>query len=116
MLVRGPLHKLDGHITREAYFRMPDMFFDIAIDYINEWGKHLDNLHNLNCLLLRTIPGRNDFQRAVETLQTKCPILNINIDLMFYEFTYMKDHLAMKWFDKPRHNNVAEVERNISNA
>lgn len=88
-------------------------FFDTAVSYLDAWGKHTDDLQDLNCLLLKRQPQRVDIEKAVATLQNKCPNVAIDEDVLFDEVSGIQEFLKgggvlEEW--KRRHHSLEDGE------
>ena len=88
-------------IAREIFLKISNSFFTTAVNYLQAWGKHTDNLQNLHCLLLKKKPQREEIQRATATLQEKCPNVLIKEDDLFDEISaqqeFLKGELLNEW-------------------
>ena len=81
------------HTTKEDFLKLSRAFYSTAVAYLNAWGKHVDDLKDLQCLLLKKFPERFEFQKAGLLLQVKCPNVSISIDNVFDEVTYLQQVL-----------------------
>lgn len=95
VLVRGLLRELEenGAMSKESFLKTSQSFFTMAVNYLQAWGKHTDNLKDLHCLLLKRQPQREAIQKAAGTLQEKCPNVTINEDAMFDKVTGLQEFL-----------------------
>ena len=62
----------EGLTTTEEFFKISCIFYSAAVAYLNAWGKHVDDLKDLQCLLLKKFPERSEFQKAALVLQERC--------------------------------------------
>ena len=83
----------EGHTTKENFLKLSRAFYSTAVAYLNAWGKHVDDLKDLQCLLLKKFPERSEFQKAGLLLQVKCPNVSISIENVFDEVTYLQQVL-----------------------
>ncbi|XP_053277202.1 uncharacterized protein LOC128438617 isoform X2 [Pleuronectes platessa] len=103
VLARGLLGELveNAAITRENFLNTTQSFFTMAVNYLQAWGKHTDNLNDLHCLLLKNKPLREEIQKATATLQEKCPNVKIKEDDLFDEVSalheFLKGESLLKW-------------------
>ncbi len=74
----------------KQFLKTSKSFFTTAVTYIKAWGKHTDDLKDLQCLLLKKQIQREEIQKAAATLQEKCPNVTINEDALFDEVTACK--------------------------
>ena len=95
VLTRGLLREMEGTgtLTHAIFFDISRAFFSAALNYIQGWGRHNDDLRDLQCLLLKNIPTRPEIEKAVETVQAKCLVVTINEDVLFDEVTYLNAYL-----------------------
>jgi hypothetical protein len=95
VLVRGLLRELEenGAMSKESFLKTSQSFFTMAVNYVQAWGKHTDNLKDLHGLLLKRQPLREDIQKAAGTLQEKCPNENINEDALFDKVNGLQEFL-----------------------
>ncbi|KAG0726137.1 hypothetical protein GWK47_037206 [Chionoecetes opilio] len=94
-MVRVPLRDLEenGLITKETFLGKSKCFFDTAVNYLEAWGKHADDLQDLSCLLLKKKPQRLEVEKAVETRRRKCPNVTIDEDILFDEVSGLQELL-----------------------
>ena len=78
-----------GLTNKKEFLKISRIFYSAAVAYLNAWGKHVDDLKDLQCLLLKKFPERSEFQKAGFLLQKKCPNVSISIDSVFDEVTYL---------------------------
>ncbi|KAK0132613.1 hypothetical protein N1851_032481 [Merluccius polli] len=105
VLARGLLGELVGNavITRENFLKTAHSFFTTAVNYLQAWGMHTDNLNDLHCKK----PLREEIQNATATQQEKCPNVKIKEDDLFDEVSalqeFLKGESLMKWreFETP---------------
>lgn len=95
VLVRGLLRELEenGAMKKASFLKTSQSFFTTAVNYLQAWGKHTDDLKDLHCLLLKRQPQREEIQKAAATLQEKCPNVKINEDELFDEVTGLHEFL-----------------------
>ena len=69
--VRGLLRELEenGAMSKESFLKTSQSFFTMAVNYLQAWGKHTDNLKDLHRLLLKRQPLREEILKAAGTLQ-----------------------------------------------
>ena len=79
--------------TKEEFLKISRIFYSAAVAYLNARGKHVDDLKDLQCLLLKKFPERSEFQKAGLLLQENCPNVSISIDSVFDEVTYLQQVL-----------------------
>ena len=41
----------EGHTTKEDFLKLSHAFYSTAVAYLNAWGKHVDDLKDLQCLI-----------------------------------------------------------------
>ena len=51
----------EGLTTKEEFFKISRIFYSAAVAYLNAWGKHVDDLKDLQCVLLKKFPERSEF-------------------------------------------------------
>ncbi|XP_031662512.1 uncharacterized protein LOC116357787 [Oncorhynchus kisutch] len=95
VLVRGLLRELEenGAMSKESFLKTTQSFFTMAVNYLQAWGKHSDDLKDLHGLLLKRQPLREEIQKAAVTLQEKCPNVTINEDALCDEVTGLQEFL-----------------------
>ncbi|XP_036816052.1 uncharacterized protein LOC110502567 isoform X1 [Oncorhynchus mykiss] len=95
VLVRGLLRELEenGAMSKESFLKTSQSFFTTAVNYLQAWGKHTDNLKDLHYLLLKRQPLREEIQKAAGTLQDLCPNVTINEDALCDEVTGLQELL-----------------------
>jgi len=64
-------------IAKENFLKTTHSFFTTAVNYLQAWGNHTDNLNDLDCLLLKIKPLRKEILKATATLHEKCPNVKI---------------------------------------
>ena len=108
VLARGLLGELveNAAITRENVLNTTQSFFTTAVNYLQAWRKHTDNLNDLHCLLLKKKPLREEIQKATATLQEKCPNVKIKEDDLFDEVSALQE--LLKGESLLRHHSVRD--------
>lgn len=98
VMVKKQIKELEraGVITQASYFKVARTFFDASVQYLHAWGKHIDDLKDLQCLLLKRVPARSDIEKTVELLNIKCPNVTIDEDALFDEVTFLNAFLKEK--------------------
>ncbi|CAJ1074328.1 uncharacterized protein LOC128438617 isoform X2 [Xyrichtys novacula] len=113
VLARGLLRELEenGVITQQSYLTTSRAFFSTATSYIQPWGKHVDSLNDLNCLLLKKTVQRQDIKNAATRLKEKCPNVIIHNDNLFDEISALQEFLKSGLLEEWRKAERPLIER-----
>ena len=91
----------NGEMTMESYFKTSIEFYDTALSYLETWNENNKDVSNVRFFLLNAVPSREKFDTAINLLSSECPVLTINRDELFDEFTYLRTYSLKKseWFN-----------------
>ena len=88
--VRSLLYELgdEGLMNEEEFLNTSHCFYETAVRYLRAWGKHIDNIHDLQCLLQKRIVHRDEIRKVALLLVQKCSNTSIDLDYLFDKTIY----------------------------
>ena len=72
---------------------MSCLFYSAAVAYLNTYGKHVDDLKDIQYLLLKKFPEQSEFYNAGLILQRKRLNVSINKDCVFNKVAHLQQIL-----------------------
>jgi hypothetical protein len=80
----------DGSYSKPLFLNVSHDFYSTALQYLNAWGVHFDDIHLAECMLLKTVPQRKKIEETVHFFSAKADVIVIDEDSLFDEISSLK--------------------------
>jgi hypothetical protein len=68
----------DSSYSKNQFLNVSHDFYSIAVQYLNAWGVHFDDIHHAECMLLKTLPQREKIEETVHLFSAKADVIAID--------------------------------------
>jgi hypothetical protein len=97
----------DGSYSKNQFLNVSHDFYSTALQYLNAWGVHFDDVHHAECMLLKIVPQREKIEETVHFFYTKADVSAIDEDSLFDEMSSIKAFVTKE--------NIKEWDMNNAN-
>jgi hypothetical protein len=73
----------DGSYSKNKFLNVSHDFYSTALQYLNAWGVHFDDIYHAECMLLKTVPQREIIEETVQFFSAKADVIAIDEDSLF---------------------------------
>ena len=101
----------EGLMNEEEFLNTSHSFYETAVSYFRAWEKHIDDIHDLHCLLQKRIVHRDEIRRAALLQTQKCSNTSIDMDYLFDKTAYLLLFLTEDVIEKFKTKVMSLVER-----
>jgi hypothetical protein len=81
---------LSSSYSKNQFSNVSHDFYSTALQYLNAWGVHFDDIHHAECMLLKTVPQRDKIEETVHFFSAKADVIAIDEDSPFDEISSLK--------------------------
>jgi hypothetical protein len=97
---------------KKQFLNISHDFYSTALQYLNAWGDHFDDIHHAECVLLKTVPQRENIEETVRFFSAKADVsIATDEDSLFDEISSLKVFVTKKKIKEWDMNNANTCAR-----
>jgi hypothetical protein len=101
----------DSSYSKNQFLNVSHDFYSTALQHLNAWGVHFDDIHHAVCMLLKTVPQREKIKETVHFFSAKADVIAIDEDSLFDEISSLKAFVMKEKTKEWDMNNANTCER-----
>jgi hypothetical protein len=98
-------------LKKNQFLNLSHDFYSTALQYLNAWGVHFDDIHHAECMLLKTVPQREKIEETVHFFSVKADVIAIDEDSLFDEISSSKTFVTKEKIKEWDMNNANTCAR-----
>jgi hypothetical protein len=101
----------DGSYSKNKFLNVSHDFYSTALQYLNAWDVHFDDIPHAKCMLLKTVPQTEKIEETVHFFSAKADVIAIEEDSLFDEISSLKSFVMKAKIKEWNMNNANTCAR-----